>query len=602
MNYLLVIPRFTNKPGDYYYYPLGIPYIAGSLKNAGKNVEIINLNEIAGPVNAIISEAVGKHAIDVVLTGGMSGHYTAIKNIVAASVEAKKGIITVVGGGLITAEPLVSMEGVGADIGVIGEGEATVCELADALEQGRDLAGVNGLIFRKNGGFEKTPDRAYISDLETIPWPDYEGCGFFDHLENTSGAMRELYMIASRSCPYNCTFCFHTTGRKYRQRPLHDFFRELDHMLSRYRFDFLHICDECFSLDKGRTQELCKKMKERVDKYGIGWSVQIRVDHVDRELLALLKSSGCEVISYGLESADNAILKSMRKHITIEQIENALQLTYEAGIQIHGIFIFGDIEETWETANNTLEWWKNHIQYPIHLSNIMVYPGTHLYEFACGHGIITDKLKYLEDGCPIVNISKMNDVEFRDISEKIIRYPNEHCCTPDAIEMLGVQGSGCRISIVCGACKGKHEHIYYPLYYRYLRVPAPICPHCRRRVSLDSMFMEQVLDDGFAGLFGNGRKVAVWGCGEIAGELFEKSPFLSRNDEIVIVDKSSQKQGALFRGRTVAAPTRLTDEKIDTVIVTSIQYADEIGNEIAANFPGVSKIVKITDMATLFGS
>ena len=89
-----------------------------------------------------------------------------------------------------------------------------------------------------------------------------------------------------------------------------------------------------------------------------------------KELLEHCKEAGCIHISYGLESASNKILKSMRKHISVEQIESALDQTYETGIAIRGNFIFGDKEETLDTVEETLQWWARHYKYQISILNI----------------------------------------------------------------------------------------------------------------------------------------------------------------------------------------------------------------------------------------
>ena len=173
MNYLIILPRLTNKPSDFYFFPLGIIYVTASLKKVGKNVVTINLNQTDRPDSDVISETIKEHEIDVVLTGALSASYNRVKDIVLAAKNAKEDIITVVGGGLVSSEPYVVIEGLGADIGVIGEGEITVCELADALEKNLDLAGVNGLIYKGNGQLQLTKPRKEISDLSSIPWPDY---------------------------------------------------------------------------------------------------------------------------------------------------------------------------------------------------------------------------------------------------------------------------------------------------------------------------------------------------------------------------------------------------------------------------------------------
>lgn len=183
----------------------------------------------------------------------------------------------------------------------------------------------------------------------------------------------------SRSCPYNCTFCFHSSGTKYRQRSLDSVFKELDMLTSKYTIKNIAITDELFAAKKEYVNEFCVRIK----KYNIGFSVALRVDIVTRELLTMLKDSGCLSIGYGLESADNKILKSMRKNITIEQIENALILTNEVGINMQANFIFGDIAETVETSNNTINWWLAHNEFQINLRFIIVFPGTYLYKYAC---------------------------------------------------------------------------------------------------------------------------------------------------------------------------------------------------------------------------
>lgn len=91
---------------------------------------------------------------------------------------------TIVGGGLVTAEPDVAMRALKyADYGVIGEGEITVCELADALEHGASPDGVDGLIFKRDGQYVITAPREEIADIDSIPWPDYEGFELDKYLE-----------------------------------------------------------------------------------------------------------------------------------------------------------------------------------------------------------------------------------------------------------------------------------------------------------------------------------------------------------------------------------------------------------------------------------
>jgi anaerobic magnesium-protoporphyrin IX monomethyl ester cyclase len=426
LNYLLVMPRLIQDIGDGYSFTLGIVYISSSMKKAGYNVTAINLNHHQGAVDEIIKREIESNKIDVLATGGLSYQYNTVKSVIAAAKLAKSGIITIVGGGIISGDAEPAMRALEyADYGVIGEGEVTINELCRALECGEDVSKINGIIYKTDHAYKITMPRKELENIDVIPWPDYQGFEIDKYLRSLppgiSGLNRRntVFMLASRSCPYNCTFCFHTAGRKYRQRSLDDFFAELDHLVSKYNIEFICLADELFARDIKRVKEFCARIKH----YNIRWWAQFRVDDITPELLAILKDGRCEVMSFGLESADNRVLKSMRKGTTVEQIERTLKLVYDSGISIEGAFIFGDIAETVETANNTLKWWREHSEYRITLNLITVYPGSFLYKYACEKNIIKDKVKFLRDGCPQINVSKLTDRELSELIKHFMDAP-----------------------------------------------------------------------------------------------------------------------------------------------------------------------------------
>ena len=462
LNYLLVMPRLVQNIGDGYSFPLGIAYISGCMKNAGFNVFTLNLNHIEGDEKEILKKEIKEKSIDVVATGGLSFQYNMIRKVVETAKKISKNIITIVGGGIISGDPEPAMTALEyTDFGVIGEGEVTINELCNTLENLGDISEVDGIIYKKSGSFHITNQRKEIMNLDSIPWPDYEGFEIEKYLKisppGISGLNMDntLFMLASRSCPFNCTFCFHSSGRIYRQRSIKNFFEELDHMISRYNIKFICLADELFARDINRVKEFCKKIKT----YDIRWWAQFRVDDITPELLSILKDGGCEIMSFGLESADNRILKSMRKGTTVEQIERTLKLAYESGITPDGAFIFGDIEETWETASNTLRWWKNHSEYKITLNLITVYPGSFLYQYACEKGIIKDKVLFLKEGCPQINVSKLSDNEYSLLIREIMEAPMTMTKTITNSTFKMVDQKNARITIRgnCSVCNKDNE-------------------------------------------------------------------------------------------------------------------------------------------------
>jgi anaerobic magnesium-protoporphyrin IX monomethyl ester cyclase len=414
MNYLLIAPQYTTYFGGHYDFPLGLAYISAALKSNGYNVHCLNLNHRQDIYDAIRNSIV-ENNIDVVCTGGGCIHYVQISNILTAAKHYKPSVITVLGGGIFSCEPEVMLRSMSLDLGVINEGEITIVELARAFESGQDFGAIDGIAYLRGGEFIETKPRSPIMDLSTVAFADYDGFEFDYYLEhlNPSDAYylypfdkpRVVPMISSRSCPYSCTFCYHPLGKKYRSRPLDNFFAELDVIVNKYKINILAIYDELFTVNNERLEEFCARIKP----YHIKWIPQLRVDSVDEGLLRTMKDAGCFYVSYGLESADNSVLESMKKQINISQIEHALALTKNLGIGIQGNFIFGDPAENIETINTTINWWIKNLKYQIQLTTLVPYPRSPLYVDAVEKGIIKDKLRYFEEGCPVVNLTQMDD-------------------------------------------------------------------------------------------------------------------------------------------------------------------------------------------------
>ncbi|HNX94870.1 MAG TPA: radical SAM protein [Holophaga sp.] len=588
MRYLFVLPRFTVNFGDYYTFPLGIAYVSAAMKQAGFQVEVLNLNHSPRPIPALLAERLDQ-GIDVVCTGGLSGHYTMVKQILQAAREHKPEVLTIVGGGLLSSEPAVVMEGTKADFGVIGEGEETMCELAAALETGRSPGQIAGLIFRTEEGLKETARRKEIPNLDALPWPDYEGFELGTYLTQVfpPGTKRIMSIATSRSCPYECTFCYHPTGRRYRQRSLDAFFEEFDHLVRTYHLDHVNIQDELFSMNRDRASAFCRRIKE----YQVSWDIQVRVDLVTADLLQELKDAGCSYLSLGIESVDDTILKSMRKHITRAQIERALQLAWEADVEIQGNLIFGDLEETTETARNTLEWWKANRKYHLDIFFIMVYPGTHLYREACRRGLIQDRLKYLEEGCPLINVSRMSAPEFKALSDTLVEFRNSYPYVPSQLRVLAPDARACcTVEVTCRKCGESSRHPNRWIFASNLIT----CPRCHQRHDVEPYTcLQGNYEAALEQLLAQGGNLAIWGAGNIATALLKASPTL-RASGLCLVDSNVSKQGFPIFGHPVVPPTALQTEGIDTVLIASILYQDQIAQMIQKDHPSVKRLLTLS--------
>lgn len=426
-NVLLIVPRYFSTPVCGYIMPLGILYVSAAIKASGVcNVFTVNLNHQEEDDETVLRRLIDSNCIDIIGTTGISGQFIEVYPLLQLIKNMYPDIVTIVGGGMITADAEVAMHAFEnlADYGVIGEGEITDVELIDTLANGGDMTKVQGLIFCDNGKWIRTARRPDIMDLDSLPLPDYEGFDYDKYLA-TNGEYNDgvkyspVAIVGGRSCKYNCTFCFHPSGSKYRQRSLDSIFAEIDYLIEHFPVNYIALREELFASDLQRVLDFCHRIKD----YPLVWSIQLRVDSVCPEMVKALKVSGCRYIFLGIESADNEVLRSMRKHITIEQVEYALDLCISAELDTRSTIILGDVIESNESANRTITWWKEHKhRSSIDIGMIIAFPGSALYNQARKNGRIPDPVKFLHDGCPILNLSqRMDNDDYEKLAAEVGR-------------------------------------------------------------------------------------------------------------------------------------------------------------------------------------
>ena len=511
MRFLFVNPKVAAR-GQYYDFPLGLAYVSAYMRQSGYATYCLNLCHSDRPIEKQVFDAVTENNVDVICTGGMSVNFNAIHAVVQAARQIRPDIIVVVGGAVVTADPALASELLQFDFGVIGEGEITMAELARTLTGSGDVAQVDGLIYRAAPEPSRTPimgptkvyvttePRKPIMDLDSLPFPDCKGFGYDEYLKtfapNCSNNMftindnpRGAFVLASRSCPFDCTFCYHPIGRKYRQRSIANVMAEIDHMKRNYDVNILVLMDELFSTSTERLLLFCKSVKA----YHLQWIVQLRVSDVTAKALGAMQASGAYAISYGVESMSDEILKSMNKKTTSAQIDQALAMTRSAGIGIFANLIFGDPAETDTTVKKSLDWWFAHIDYGVTLYMIRVIPDSPIYRHALKKGLIRDKAKFMRDGFPIINISKLSRFAFARLCHLIDWYtfakiPGQ----PGRVlksSMIGQDVFGRRtfaVDIQCPQCHAPSTYtnlaqMDYFGFRGYLQV---FCRHCHHRVNV----------------------------------------------------------------------------------------------------------------------
>ena len=470
MKILLVIPRYslTNKISYEYAFPLGLGYISSVLKESGHEVDCLNLNHFNGTVEYLINQDLNKKNYDFVCTGHTGIGYEITEKIIIATRKHSSNPKFILGGALITSEPELIFNSLKPNFGVLGEGEITIVELLKCLEKKGDLDKVDGICYKNDkGDFKITKPRELIKNIDTIPFPDFEGFGFDEYVNNQDNGSnfyaldypRPYNLLCSRGCPNQCTFCYHSIGFKYRLRSLDNIFKELELAIEKYQINSLGIYDDLFSIDKERLYEFCRRIKELSKKVpgGLKWSCQLTVSNMDKKLLETLKDSGCNVISFGFESYSPVVLKSMRKPITPQQINNAVKLSFEVGIGLQGSFIFGDTAETKETAKETLDFWKNNCKGQVKIGFIQPYPGSAIFEKCVQKRIIKDKLEFIKNKISHTNwinmTDKMTDEEIIKLKEEILNARRKYYPYSITLKIRKQNDHRYNLKVKCPFCK-----------------------------------------------------------------------------------------------------------------------------------------------------
>ncbi len=371
---------------------------------------------------------------------------------------------------------------------MIGEGEETIVALLNCIDQGEDVASVAGIGYFQGKDFIQTEVRKQCENLDQLPHPDYEGLHyeacldvakpsdqfFFDLFDYP----REYPIVTSRSCPFQCTFCYHPVGEKYRQRSMDSVMEELAHAIPKYRINIISIYDELFSYKEERVYEFCRRFKELATTvpWEVKWNCQMRVSGLKDDMLDEMREAGCYMVSYGFESYSPVVLKSMKKAIEPEQIHHAVHATLDRGISIQANFIFGDPAETIQTARRTLEFWKDHRDAGILMAFIITCPNSERYQQAIARGLITDRLDFIANHLrDILNMTAMSDDEFLKMQYLVKKYKYLYYS-----HAIPIEHTATSLTIQCPHCRDVIEYKNYEVPRKKLDKMV-YCRSCRKR-------------------------------------------------------------------------------------------------------------------------
>lgn len=374
------------------YWPMFMAYAAGCVEEDGNEIQVIDSPAMDLDLEATIARAKEFGPALAVLNTSTPSINNDMR--VGRALKEALGCRVAMMGTHATAEPIEILERESAiDYVISGEADYTARELVrhlrgDGPEEARKVLGIS---WRKGAEMVRNPERPKIENLDALPWVSkvYRKHLFSCYKRYFYGAnINPLIVILSgRGCPFRCTYCVipqTLTGHTYRKRGIKDVVDEMAYIKAEFPdLGEIFFEDDTFTAHPTRTAELCQEILNRGLK--VTWSANARAD-VKYEVLDVMKKAGCRELCVGFESSSLDVLKNVKKGLAGGMSEKFMDAANKAGILIHGCFMVGNLGDTKETLEGTLEMAKKLNPNTAQFYPIMAYPGTTAYDEARGRG------------------------------------------------------------------------------------------------------------------------------------------------------------------------------------------------------------------------
>ena len=371
---------------------LGSGYLSASLEQAGHETAFLHLVD---PITRedFLAWLVAQDA-GLVAFSSTSLMFSKVRQM-ARWAKEETGLPVVMGGVHPTLDPLGSLEEKSIDMVCVGEGEAVLVELVEALEGRGEVDEVASLVGRWRGRDFANPVRPLLEDLDQLPFPDRS---IFDMERMAPDQMERITVMASRGCPYHCRYCsnhaqksvYPNAGRYVRFRSVDNVLTEVEELAAAARdIDHVRFDDDILTLRPKWFEEFVREYPRRVD---LPFICNSRVDLLDEEKIEKLKQAGCKTICMGIESGNPWLRKNvLGRKMGDEQILDAFRLCRKYGIDTVSLNMMGFPQEDFSMVLDTV---KLNARAQPGITQITVFypfPGTELHRTCREEGLFVDE-------------------------------------------------------------------------------------------------------------------------------------------------------------------------------------------------------------------
>lgn len=300
-------------------YSLGLAYLHSVIENAGYDIRTRNYNTFDYNLSFedIKSNLINFNPEYLLMQLFTMNRVSSYK-IFELARKLNKNVKIIIGGVHSTIMYVQLLKEFEIDYVVLGEGEETIVELLNTLDQGKDISSVKGIAYKANEVIVKNQDRELNTKLDLLPFPKHE---LF-----VSSKRKMACILTSRGCPFKCSFCcVHSISRQvYRTRSVDSVVEEIKHIKKKFEnIEVIQIADDTFTLDQKRVIELCKEIIK--NNINVKFTCSARIKPANLEMFEAMEEAGFTDIGFGLETGSKKLLKSIHKNITPEDVKETFK-------------------------------------------------------------------------------------------------------------------------------------------------------------------------------------------------------------------------------------------------------------------------------------
>jgi len=404
-----------------YYYPgvhHGVAYILSVLKAGGHKVSLHHVKK--EPSRNTILDIIQEERPELIALSAVTNQIGYVDKW-STWVKEEFAIPIICGGihATLFPEEVIGFDGI--DIVCRGEGEYPMLELADDVTR----TDIKNLWFKREGNIIKNPLRLLTSPLDDLPYPDYD-------LFNPETVVRDrngdFAILASRGCPFNCTYCCNHAlrrlcegmGKYFRLRSVDNVLMELELLIDKYPIRHLTFADDVFGLSRNWSLEFCEKYPR---KFNLEFECNVRADMLDEDLLESLKRANCTRISMGVEAGNEWLRKEvLHRKMSNERIIKAFDSAHEFGFETLAYNMIGLPYETPEMIRETINLNKRLAPSRVAMFFFFPYPGTELYETCKREGFLSQKRSTSYVSESVLELPTVTTKQLRKLGAEFHRY------------------------------------------------------------------------------------------------------------------------------------------------------------------------------------